>query len=132
MAKKTPAKKATVRTRGGKPRTAALPGMEDHAIKPLEDVAEAYAEIRDERMQLTQREHDLKGNALKLMHKFGKTIYRHNGVEITVVPGEEDVKVRVKKGGDEDDEEAPAAGARFGSATQTEERRRAVDGDTGE
>jgi hypothetical protein len=60
------------------------------------------------------------------MHKHKKTIYRHNGVEITLVPGEEDVKVRVKKAEEDDDEVA------FGDATQTDERRRAVENDTGE
>ena len=129
MAKKTSASKstATVRRRGRPPKNAALPGMEDHAIKPLEEVAARYAEIRDERMELTQREHTLKEHALKLMKKYDKTIYRHDGVEITVVPGEDDVKVRVKKAGDEDEE----GGASFGSVRQTDERREAVD-DTGE
>jgi hypothetical protein len=71
--------------------------MEDHAIKPLEDVAAEYAHIRDERMDLTQREHQLKTLALALMKKFERTIYRHGGIEITVVPGEDDVKVRLQK-----------------------------------
>jgi hypothetical protein len=112
-----------------RPRAAALPGLEDHAIKPLEEVAENYAEIRDQRMELTQREHALKVHALKLMHKYEKTIYRHNGVEITVVPGEDDVKVRVKKPGDDDgadtgDDPTEADGA---DLQQTDERRQAVD-----
>lgn len=34
------------------PRTAALPGMEDHAIKALDLVAADYADIRDSRMDL--------------------------------------------------------------------------------
>jgi hypothetical protein len=106
--------------------------MEDHAIKPLEDVAEAYAEIRDQRMELTQREHELKINALKLMRKYDKTIYRHNGVEITVVTGEDDVKVRVKKGGDDDDAPDVDDVDISDGPRQTEERRRAVDSDTGE
>jgi hypothetical protein len=100
--------------------------MEDHAIRPLEEVAEEYAEIRDQRMDLTEKEHALKTHALKLMKRYDKTIYRHNGVEITVVPGEDDVKVRVKKG--DDDEDAPTgAEARIGHVEQTEERRQAVD-----
>jgi hypothetical protein len=112
----------------GRPRAAALPGMEDHAIKPLEDVATEYAEIRDARMELTDREHGAKVLALKLMKKYDKTIYRHNGVEITVVPGEDDVKVRVKKAGDDEAGAGDAAaGAQFGDVRQTDERRQAVD-----
>jgi hypothetical protein len=111
------AKKSTTTMKPAKPRGAPLPGMEDHAIKPLEDVAAEYATIRDERMDLTQREHTLKNHALKLMKKYDKTIYRHDGIEITIVPGEDDVKVRVKKHEDEDE-----AGIR-----QTGDRRDAVD-----
>ena len=96
-------------------------------------------------MELTETEHTLKLNGLKLMKKYGKTLYRHNGVELTVVVGDDDLKVRVKKPGDVDDEpggldtdDAPAPdvdGMTFGvdtAVTQTEERRRAVDNDSGE
>jgi len=89
-----------------RPRQQDLPGTEDRAIKPLEDVAASYAEVRDERIELNQREADLKALAVKLMHKFDKTIYRHDGIEIRLVPGEEDVKVRIKKAG----EDAPSDG----------------------
>jgi hypothetical protein len=97
----------TASVRQTKTRTAhsrPLPGMEDRSIHELDDVAEQYAEIRDQRMELTEREHTLKGLTLKLMKKHGKTIYRHDGIEITVVPGEDDVKVRVKKAEDHDAE----------------------------
>jgi hypothetical protein len=81
--------------------------MQDTAIKPLEDIAAAYADVRDQRMALNKDEHDLKQAALKLMKKYGKVIYRHEGIEIRVVPGEEDVKVKVRKPGEAqpDDEE---------------------------
>jgi hypothetical protein len=124
--------KAHVAARGRKPKSQALPGLEDHAIKPLEDVAESYAEIRDARMELTQREHETKSLALKLMAKYGKTIYRHNGVEIVVVPGEDDVKVRVKKPGDDAAADAgddvDAIDETFTDVEQSDERRDAVDG----
>lgn len=90
----------------GRPRQALLPGTEDHAIKPLEDVAASYAEVRDERMDLNKREHELKQHALKLMKKYEKTIYRRDGIEIRVVAGEDDVKVRIKKPGEEESEDA--------------------------
>lgn len=54
-------------------------------------------------MELTKREAEIKQTALKLMHKFDKTIYRHDGIEIRLVPGEEDVKVRIKKPGDDEE-----------------------------
>jgi hypothetical protein len=104
-----------------RPRAAALPGLEDHAIKPLEDCAEAYANIRDERMALTIRERDLKVATLKLMRKYDKTIYRHAGVEIVLVTGEDDVKVKVKRAEDEDEDNDRAD---FAAA-----RRAAVDGE---
>jgi hypothetical protein len=139
MARRRKEKKAAVQQQRRRPKSQALPGLEDHAIKPLEEVAEHYAEIRDQRMELTEREHTLKVHALKLMKKYDKTIYRHNGVEITVVPGEDDVKVRVKKGGDDDvdtDDAADDAGeptadagdtAAIADVHQTAERRAAVD-----
>jgi hypothetical protein len=130
MAKKTKAGKTNGREKtSGRPRTQkqkALPGMEDHAIKPLENIAAEYAEIRDKRMELTREEHDLKANALKLMKKYGKTLYKHGGVTIQVVEGEPDVKVKIKKPGDEE-EDAQAAGAEFAA-----ERAAAVDGDEAE
>jgi hypothetical protein len=60
-------------------------------------------------MELTQREHALKDHTRKLMKKYGKTIYRHNGVEITVTPGEDDVRVKVRK--HDEDDAAPRAAA---------------------
>jgi hypothetical protein len=60
--------------------------MQDTAIKPLEDIAAAYADVRDQRMALNKDEHDLKQAALKLMKKYGKVIYRHEGIEIRWCP----------------------------------------------
>jgi len=104
--------------------------MEDHAIKPLEDIATSYADIRDQRMALTEEEKSLKDHARRLMKQYNKTIYKHGGVEIRIVPGEEDVKVKVRKASDEDDASAdPAEEAEF-----TARRAAAVDyqGDEGE
>jgi hypothetical protein len=100
------ATKRTPTPRQGRPRQPDLPGTEDRAIKPLEDVAAAYADVRDQRMALNKEEHELKATALQLMKKFDKTIYKSDGVEIRIVPGEDDVKVRVKKPGEDDDEAA--------------------------
>jgi hypothetical protein len=104
MAKKTPTDRPT------RPRQADLPGTEDRAIKPLEDIAAAYADVRDRRIALNREEAELKAHALKLMHKHDKTIYRHDGIEIRIIDGEEDVKVKVKKAADEDADGAEAEG----------------------
>jgi hypothetical protein len=69
----------------------------DRPIKALENVAVDYAEIRDRRMELTEEEATLKRKALALMHKFGKTEYRHGDVSIKVIDGEEKVRVRIGK-----------------------------------
>lgn len=104
MAKKKPTKaKTTIAAKKG-PHPRALPGLEDRTIKPLEDVAEEYADIRDNRVELTAREHALKIHALQLMKKYDRVIYRHDGIEITVVPGEDDIKVKVKKESDDADD----------------------------
>jgi hypothetical protein len=95
--------------RRGRPRQADLPGTEDRLLQPLEDIAAAYADVRDRRIDLNREEADLKASALELMHRFQKTIYKRDGIEIRLVAGEEDVKVKVRKatddGADGDDED---------------------------
>ena len=87
----------------GRPRSQPLPGLEDARIKPLEDLAAAYADVRDRRIELNREESELKQTAIKLMHRHGKAIYRRDGIEIRLVDGEEDIKVRVKKAGGDDE-----------------------------
>jgi hypothetical protein len=76
-----------------------LPGMEDRAIKPLQEAAMEYAEIRDQRISLNTQEAELKKRVRSLMHKHERTHYAYDGVDIELLPpdGEEQVKVRVKK-----------------------------------
>jgi hypothetical protein len=95
--------------------------MDDRKIGDLEQVALDYADIRDRRQALNREEVELKSRTMALMHKYGKAHYHRDGVEITLLPGEEDVKVRVKPtteegGGDTDaggddthGDEAPAS-----------------------
>jgi len=97
MAKKKPTTSTRVRHLAKRLKAQALPGMEDHAIRPLEAIATKYADIRDRRMELTRDEHTLKANALVLMKKYGKTHYAHAGVVIDVVQGDETVKVKIQK-----------------------------------
>jgi hypothetical protein len=90
-----------------KPRTASLPGMEDHAIPALEKIAQEYADIRDQRMELTLQERALKTTAIAAMHKHGRTSYEHDGVTIRLVPGEEKLKVQIREHATEEDDETP-------------------------
>ena len=83
--------------------------MEDHGIGPLDTVARRYAELRDERMELTAEEVKLKTKARELMHEHHKTTYKHNGIEIKLIAGEEDVKVRIRKVEEEEETAADAS-----------------------
>jgi hypothetical protein len=74
-----------------------LPGMEDPAIEELEDTARTYANTRDARMRLLDKECDLKEKLLALMKKNGKVTYHHAGVEVKIVHEKEMVKVKVSK-----------------------------------
>lgn len=124
-----------------RPKAQALPGMEDRKIPALEECGAEYAEIRDARMELTEREHALKTHVRVLMKKHNRTHYKSNQWDITLIPTEDDVKVKRVKDDeldtddDEDikptesdnpDDEIAEAEAEI---QQTEERRRAVDGD---
>jgi hypothetical protein len=80
----------------GRPRQPDLPGTDDRRLQPLDDLAAAYADVRDRRIDLTREEGELKARAIALMHQFQKTIYKHDGIEIRLVAGTEDVKVKVK------------------------------------
>lgn len=79
------------------PKQGRLPTMEDPAIEELEDSAEEYVDIRDQRMELTREESRLKEELLGLMHKHNKTTYIHEGVEIKVIVESEKLRVRIKK-----------------------------------
>lgn len=81
----------------GRPRQLALPGTENSALKDLEETAHEYADIRDERIDLNQREADLKDKLSKLMKKHGKKDYVHAEVEIHIQPEGETVKVKIHK-----------------------------------
>ena len=74
-----------------------LPGMEDAEIEDLEDAAREYANVRDDRMNLTREESSMKEKLLALMKKHKKEKYLHDGVEIKLVHEEETVKVRIIK-----------------------------------
>lgn len=74
-----------------------LPGMEDKKLEDLEAAAVEYAEGRDERMEMTKKEVELKTNLMGMMHRYKKKTYVCDGIEINVVPEGEKVKVRIHK-----------------------------------
>ena len=84
-----------------KPKQARLPGAEDPEIEELVGAAEHYADVRDKRMALTEKETQAKTDVLALMKKNKRTHYKHDGIEITVVAEEETVKVKITKEGEE-------------------------------
>jgi hypothetical protein len=84
------------------PKQKRLPTMEDAKIEELESLAESYAEIRDDRQQLTTQEVRLKTELLAAMHEHGKSDYVHAGVEIHVIVEKEKVRVRIAKDKDSD------------------------------
>ena len=88
-----------------KGKQADLPGMENREVKELNEAALEYAEIRDQRQQLTLQEVGLKAKVLNLMHKWKMSDYVFEGIEIHVVLEEETVKVKVPKKKEPEDKE---------------------------
>lgn len=104
----------TLRTKGGTPaRSSAqrsgrkpsgprsqalpLPGGLGKRIQALDDCAAALADIRDQMAELRADEAGQKRTALSLMRSHNKTAWRHAGVEMARVPGEEKLRVRKSK-----------------------------------
>lgn len=72
--------------------------MENQAIEKLEDLAEKYAFLRDQRMKLTKDEVELKSQIAREMNAAKKKHYQHNGIEIDI-SAEDKIHVRVKRAG---------------------------------
>ena len=87
------------------PRQEVLPGVGDVKIAAIENAALDYAEIRDQRQELTTQEVDLKKKLLDLMHAKDLQEYKRNGISVKVQMEEETVKVRVRA--EEEKDEAP-------------------------
>ena len=76
--------------------------IENREIKELNEAAEAYADVRDERQALTRKEVESKGTLLDLMHKKKMSDYVSPGgtIEIHVIVEKEKVRVKIKKDSD--------------------------------
>lgn len=62
-----------------------LPGMTDRKLSDLSDKAHEYAEIRDKRMALSTKEHELKQDLHGLMKRHKMKNYVFDDVEIQIV-----------------------------------------------
>lgn len=90
----------------------ALPGMEDKANRVLEEIAISYADVRDRRMALGAEEATLKQRAMSELKRLGRQGYHRNGIDISIIPGEETIKVKVAPPPGSDDSQAePSDGA---------------------
>src|SRR5947209_18658376 len=108
MAKKKAAKKhANAKPVAKGPRQTSLPGMDDRAIRALNEAALSYDDVKKERMKLTEQEVELKEQVRVLMHAQKRKHYRYKNIEIALEQEGEKVKVRVRSEGDE--EETPEA-----------------------
>jgi|SRR5262245_37981822 len=79
-----------------KPRARTLPGLEDRNIRALDVLAHTYANKRDERIQVGRDEKAFKTQVIAMMHKHKKTHYLYHGVEITLTPTAEKLKVTIR------------------------------------
>lgn len=86
-------------------RTAALPGMEDARVEALDDIAASIADCREKKNALAAEEKQLLLTALRLLQEHKRTVWKHEGVELVRVPGDEHVRVRLVKGEAADDED---------------------------
>lgn len=87
--------KPAVRARG--PRSQTLPGMEQVRIGRLDNLCEAIAETRAEINELKATEAGNEQAALKVMQQHETMTYKHGGVQLIRVPGDEKLSVRTSK-----------------------------------
>ena len=92
--KATPARSAPP----ARPRNTPLPGMEHVRYTELDGFCEALAGSREKKNALVADEKGYQQGALQAMRKRNVTVYKHDGVELVRVPGDEKVRVRLVKG----------------------------------
>lgn len=81
-------------------------------IAPLDDVCAAISRCRADINELKSEEAGYEQTALSLMRKHSKTTWKHNGVQLVRVPGEEKLQVKTSRSGNataEVEEEAEPA-----------------------
>jgi hypothetical protein len=120
------ARQEAARRKAKGPRTQALPlpGGLGKRIQALDDCAAAIGEIRDQMAELRADEQGHKRTALNLMRRHDRTTWRHAGVELARVPGEEKLRIRKTKGEN--------ASAEVAEDLPTDAKARAANDDTNE
>lgn len=79
------------------PRSQVLPGMEQVRNRNLDRLCESIGEARESLNVLRAEEKTDLGRALREMHENDVIVYRHAGVELVRIPGEEKIRVRTTK-----------------------------------
>lgn len=83
------------------PKQGRLPGTEDPKIQEIHEAAEAYVDVRDKRIALSQKEGEVKKDLLAVLHKHKKKTYHFEdddeSLDIEIVPEGEKLKVRRQK-----------------------------------
>jgi hypothetical protein len=79
------------------PRSQALPGMEQVRAVALDHACESISECREQLNNLRAEESGIMQTTLTTMKKLDVMTYRHAGVELIRVPGEERLRVRTSK-----------------------------------
>lgn len=80
-----------------KPKQQTLPGVETDSIPEIEEAAEEYTRVRDERMELTEEETAAQAKLLDLMRDHNLDKYKYDGKIVAVLQGEAKVKVKKAK-----------------------------------
>lgn len=97
-AKQKPARKP-------RPRQRQLTGLESPSIPELDDLADRYVAVRDQRQALTKDETGKRDLLQLKMKEHGLSVYEFDGKVIEVV-ADEKVRVRRKKSAEDTDDEA--------------------------
>lgn len=64
------------------PAQSRLAGMTDAAIEELEEAAEKFLNLEDNRKRYAERSKDQREIVVTIMQRLGKDVYRHNGLLI--------------------------------------------------
>jgi hypothetical protein len=78
-----------------------LPGMEARDVPEIEQAAENYRKIRDERCELSKRESEAKAALIQVMKNLGRSFYQYNGLKVQLEITD-NVKVKSSDDGDEE------------------------------
>lgn len=82
-----------------RPKTPALPGLEDMAaVASLDRICSSLADIRFQLNEARQQEKERAVDAIRELRKHGRTAYKSHGIELVRVAGDEKVRVRLVAG----------------------------------